>query len=151
MPTTVVGKILNLDSTNPGTSSFVRFWLRGLRGNEPRITGTGAIAPQTAGSNFYVDVPANSSGTVSGTIYSTRDAAGTGNGEIEAGGSYTAVWYGMVIYNAGIPGPEVPVHAKIGASLDISSVTPNTMQPVITAPTGDTTYARLDGGNLPFL
>lgn len=148
--TVVTGHISNLDTTTPGTTSWVRFWLRGCRGNQPRITGTGGIAPQVAGSSFYVDVPANASGNVSGTIYSTRDAAGTGNGDIECGGSYTAVWYGMVIYNNGIPGPEIPVHAKNGGTLDISNVTPITTNPVVTAPTGDSTYARKDGGNQPF-
>jgi hypothetical protein len=150
MPTTITGTIKNLDTTTPGTSSFVRFWLRALRGNPPRITGTGAIVPQSAGNSFYVDVPANSSGVVAGTIYSTRDSTGVLGGDIEAGGSLTAVYYGMVIYNAGIPGPEIPVHAKNGASLDISNVTPTSTQPIIVAPTGDTTYARLDGGNTPF-
>jgi hypothetical protein len=148
--TSVVGHIANLDTSTPGNTAKVRFWLRGCRQNQPRITGTGGIAPQVSGTSFYVDLPADASGNVSGTIYSTRDAAGTGNGEIECGGSYTAVWYGMQIFNNSIPGPEVPIHAKSGTTLDITSVTPITTLPVVTAPTGDSTYARLDTSNLPF-
>src|SRR5512146_2222967 len=151
--TTVTGSLKNLGtgSVTSSSNAFVRFWLRGCRGNQPRITGTGAIAPQQSGSNaFYVDLSADASGNVSGTIYSTRDSAGTGNGEIECGLSYTAVWYGMQVFNNGIPGPEVPITAKSGATIDVSNVTPNTTQPVTTAPTGDTTYARIDAGNTPF-
>lgn len=150
MPTTVTGHIAKLDTTTPGVTAFVRFWLRGTRGNEPRITGTGAIAPQFSGSTFYVDLPADASGNISGTIYSTRDSAGTGSGDIEAGGSHTSVYYGMQVFNSGIPGPEIPVHAKNGGTLDIANVSPVSTLPVVTAPTGDTTYARIDGGNTPF-
>jgi hypothetical protein len=148
--TQVVGHITKLDTTTPGTTAYVRFWLRGTRGNQPRITGTGAIAPQFSGSAFYVDLPADASGNISGTIYSTRDAAGTGAGDIEAGGSYTAVYYGMQIFNGGIAGPETPVHARSGGTLDIANVSPISTLAVVTAPTGDTTYARIDGGNTPF-
>lgn len=148
--TAVTGHITRLDTTTPGATAYVRFWLRGTRGNQPRITGTGAIAPQFSGSAFYVDLPADASGNISGTIYSTRDSTGTGAGDIEAGGSYTAVYYGMQIFNSGIAGPEIPVHAKSGGTLDIANVTPVSTLPVITSPSGDTTYARIDGGNTPF-
>jgi hypothetical protein len=150
--TAVAGHLstLSTGSATSATHAFVRFWLRGCRENQPRITGTGAIAPEhNADSVFYVDLPADGSGNVSGTIYATRDAAGTGNGEIECGGSYTAVWYGMQIFNNGIAGPEIPVHAKNGATLDPANITPITSQPVPAAGTGDTTYLRLDGGNSP--
>jgi hypothetical protein len=33
------------------------------------------------------------------------------------------------------------------ASFNVNSATPNTVAPTITAPTGDSTYLRLDGGN----
>src|SRR5262249_6187816 len=59
-------------------------------------------------------------------------------------------WYGMVVFLNGKAGPETPIHAKIGATFDISNITPITTNPVVTAPTGDSTYARLDGGNQPF-
>lgn len=131
------------------TNAFVRFWLRGCAGNQPRITGTGIIGPSLGGV-YYFDVVANSSGVISGTLYSNRDNAGTGNGEIECGGSYTATWYGMQTFVNGKGGPEVPIYAKNGATFDISNVTPITTTPVVVAPTGDSTYARIDGGNTPF-
>lgn len=146
--TTVTGNIKTLGVSNVSSGSFVRFWLRGCAGNQPRITGTGIIGPSQGGV-FYFDFPANGSGAISGTLYSTRDNPGTGNGEIECGGSYQAVWYGMQAFSAGKGGPEVPIHAKINTTLDISNVTPITTNPVVTSPTGDTTYLRLDAGNSP--
>lgn len=148
--TTVTGKVQTLGTGNVTSGAFVRFWLRGCAGNQPRITGTSLIGP-TQGGVYFFDIPADGSGNISGTIYSTRDASGSGNGEIECGGSYTSVWYGMQAFSAGKGGPEVPVHAKNGSSLDVSTVTPITTNPVIIAPTGDTVYARLDTGNQPFL
>lgn len=147
--TAVTGHISTLAGTTT-TGNFVRFWLRGCGGNQPRIGGTTVIAP-TQGGAFFFDVIANSSGDITGTLYSTRDAAGTGDGEIECGGSHTATWYGMQVFHAGKGGPEIPISAKNSDTFDISNVTPITTNPVVTAPTGDTTYARIDGGNQPFL
>lgn len=152
MSTSVQGNLKDLAGANASGNTFLRFRLRGLNGNIPRVNGT-ALIPQGNGDGsamwFYDFIPSGT-GAISGTLYSTRDAAGTGNGDIEAGGSLTAVWYGMVLYVGGIAGPEIPVHAKIGATLDVTNATPISITPVITAPTGDTTYARLDGGNTPF-
>lgn len=147
--TTVSGNLKNLGTGTVSSNTFVRFYLRGCSGNQPRINGTALIAP-TLGNVYYFDFVPNGSGTISGTLYSTRDAAGTGNGAIECGGSFTAVWYGMTTFLNGRAGPEVPVHAKASATLDISNVTPITSNPVVTAPTGDSTYARIDAGNQPF-
>lgn len=146
--TTVSGKIQTLGTGNVTSGAFVRFWLRGCAGNQPRVNGTSVIGP-TQGGVFFFDIAADASGSTSGTIYSTRDNAGTGNGDIECGGSKLAVWYGMQIFVAGKGGPETPVHAKSGATLDITQVTPITTNPVITSPTGDSTYLRLDAGNSP--
>jgi hypothetical protein len=148
--TTVSGHVFDLGGNPAPRGTFVRFYLRGCGGNQPTVPGVATLAP-TNGSVWYIDLPSDNSGNVSGTLYSTRDAAGTGNGEIECGNSFTAVWYGMQVWLAGKSGPEIPVHAKNGATLDPSSVTPISTSPVVTAPTGDGTYARLDGGNQPFL
>jgi hypothetical protein len=153
LSTTITGTIRNIATATVGSSSnsFVRFVLRGTGGNQPRVTGSASIAPLQGGAGlFYSDIFADASGNVSGTVYSTRDAAGTGNGEIELGGSYTAAYFDMYVYANGIPGPAIPVHTKNAATLDISNVTPITTTPVVTAPTGDSTYARLDAGNMPF-
>src|SRR5690349_19840766 len=148
MSTTITGNIKNLGLAVV-SGSFMRFWLRGTAGNPPRVSGTTLIAP-TQGAVYYKDFVCDASGNISGTLYSTRDAAGTGDGEIDVGGSKRAVWYGMQAFSGGKGGPEVAVHAKNGATLDISSVTPITTLPVVSAPTGDSTYAQLSGGNTPF-
>lgn len=143
MSTTLTGNVKDL-GVAAVAGAVVRFWLRGCGANQPRVSGTAIIAPQVGGI-FFFDFTSDASGAVSGTLYSTRDSAGTGDGDIEVGGSKTAVYYGMQVAN----GPEVPVHAKQGATLDISNVTPISLPPVVTAPTGDTTYLRIDGGNSP--
>lgn len=146
--TTITGSVRNLATAPITKGSFVRFWLRGCSGNQPRVTGVGVLAP-TLGAVWYQDFPVDANGNISGTIYSTRDATGTGNGDIECGGSYTAVWFGMQAFLGGKGGPEIPIHAKSGGTLDVSNVTPITVNPVVTAPTGDSTYLRLDAGNSP--
>jgi hypothetical protein len=147
--TTVTGTLQNLGTGTVGQGAFVRFWLRGCGGNIPRINGTAVIAPSQGGV-YYFDLAANSSGVISGTLYSTRDATGLLAGDIECGGSKTSVWYGMQIFVGGKGGAEVPIHAKNGVALDITGVTPISQTPPIVAPNGDATYARLDGGNTPF-
>lgn len=141
----------NLDNLGGGTvtgGAFVRFWLRGCGGNQPRINGTALIAPSNGGV-FYFDMTADASGNISGTLYSTRDSTGVLAGDIECGGSKTSEWYGMQVFVNGKGGPEVPIHAKSGVTLDITQVTPITVTPVVTAPTGDSTYMRIDAGNSP--
>src|SRR5579872_4295300 len=102
--TTVTGKMQTL-GTSSQAGGFMRFWLRGCAGNQPRISGTGLIAP-TLGGVFYFDFPADSSGNVSGTLYSNRDSTGLLGGDIECGGSTTATWYGMQAFLGGKGGPE---------------------------------------------
>ena len=146
--TTVTGHIKDL-STNPVTSgTFVRFWLRGCAGNQPTVNGTAVIAP-TSGGVYYFDFTPDGTGTISGTLYSTRDSTGNNGGDISCGGSTTSVWYGMQIWVNGKAGPEIPMHAKNGVTLDITNVTPISVTPVVTAPTGDNTYLRLDNTNGP--
>ena len=147
--TTVTGTLQNLGTGTVGQGAFVRFWLRGCGGNIPRVNGTAVIAPSQGGVYFF-DFAAASNGAISGTLYSTRDSTGLLGGDIECGGSHTSVWYGMQIYVGGKGGAEVPIHAKSGVALDISNITPITQTPAATAPTGDSTYARLDAGNQPF-
>lgn len=144
----VTGSIQNLGTGNVTNGAFVRFWLRGCGGNIPRVNGTSVIGPSQGGVYFF-DFPANSSGVISGTLYSTRDTTGALGGDIECGGSKLSVWYGMQVFVGGKGGAEVPVHARNGVTLDITQVTPITSTPVVPAPTGDNTYLRLDAGNAP--
>jgi hypothetical protein len=133
--TTVSGNVKNLGTGVVASGSFVRFYLRGCAGNQPRVSGMAIIAP-TLGNVFYFDFVPNSSGAISGTLYSTRDATGLGPGEIECGGSLTAAWYGMQPYLNGKAGPETAVHAASGVTLEISTVNPITSNPVVTAAVG---------------
>lgn len=150
MSTTLSGSVKDLSTAAVTSNTILRFILRGTNGAIPRVNGTALVAqnPTPYPNLYYFDFTPDSSGNFSGTLYSTRDASGTGNGDIEVGGSLTAVWYGMVLIVSGQPGPELPVHAKNGATLDPSNETPITTTPVSTAPTGDTTYLRLDAGNI---
>src|SRR5215831_6234612 len=63
--TTVTGNIKNLGTGNVGSGSFVRFYLRGCAGNQPRVNGTAIIAP-SLGNVYYFDFVPNSLGAISG-------------------------------------------------------------------------------------
>jgi hypothetical protein len=147
--TTVTGTVRTLGTT-VAKGTLVRFWLRGCKGNQPRVAGV-AIFPANVNGQFYFDIPTDSAGTVTGTLYSTRAANGIDAGEIDCGGSRVAVWYGMQVFRNSVGGPEVPVHAKDTATMDVSNVTPISTTSVVAAATGDTTYLRIDGGNSPLV
>jgi hypothetical protein len=145
--TTISGSVKGLSNSTITSGIFIRFYLRGCSGNVPRISGT-ALVPTSGSDAWYKDfIPDPATGAISGTLYSTRDSAGTGNGEIECGGSYTTVWYGMGIWRDGIAGPETPVHAKNGAILDISKVTAWTTNTVSVAPSGHPADLQENGSN----
>lgn len=149
MPTTISGNIKSLVAGAITSRTIVRFTLKGMGGNQPRVNGAALIAPSGGGVEWYADaIPNNVTGAISITLYSTRDAAGTGNGEIDCGGSFTSCFYEMQIIHDGGKSPRLSFHAKNGVATDITSITPiNAVQPV-SAPSGDSTYVRLDGGNL---
>jgi hypothetical protein len=146
--TSLSGSVRDLGTNAVTANSFVRFYLRGCAGNQPTVPGVAILVP-SQGAVWFKDFAPDGSGNITGTLYSTRDAAGTGNGEIECGSSFTAVWYGMVMFQAGKTGPETPIHARNGVTLNIGTVTPITTNPVVTTPTDDGTYMRVDGGNSP--
>lgn len=151
MSTVISGNIKSLVAGAITSRTLVRFTLKGMGGNQPRVNGAALIAPSGGGVEWYADaIPDKVTGAISITLYSTRDAAGTGNGEIECGGSFLSCFYEMMIIHDGGKSPRLSFHAKNGVATDITSITPiNAIQPV-SAPSGDTTYARLDGGNQPF-
>lgn len=134
---TVSGNLFEITSS-PSTAAFVRFWMRGTGGNQPFVSGTALLAPD-GGNTWFSDFIPNGSGAISGNLYSTS--------QVTVGGSTGAIYYGMQVYQNGYAGPESPV----SASGNISISTPNilTTLPVVAAPTGDSTYLRLDGTNAP--
>jgi parallel beta-helix repeat protein len=131
----VSGNLNDLTGTAVSSRTFVRFNLRGCGGNQARVTGTANIVPA-----YYDLTP--TAGLISGTLYRNDT-------EISCGGSVGVTWYGVVIYRDGKPGPEV-AYTLSSSSFNLNSATPNTSSPVVASPTGDGTYARLDGGNTPF-
>lgn len=153
MPTTITGTIVDA-GTNPVTSgTFVRFELEGTQGIQPMITGAGALAPGVGtGRGWFSDYfPNASTGIVSGSVYSSRDATGLLAGEITVNGNGLACWWRVSIYRNGKKTASVHVDAKNNTTLDIGNLTartPTLVQAI--PPSTDLTYARLDGGNTPF-
>ena len=89
MSTVISGNVKNLVAGAITSRTLVRFTLKGTGGNQPRVNGAALIAPAGGGVEWYADaIPNSSTGAISITLYSTRDAAGTGNGEIECGGFF---------------------------------------------------------------
>jgi hypothetical protein len=131
---TVSGNLKTLGTAVPGGNPTVRFWLYNTGGNIPRVIGTGVIVPN------YVDFVADASGAISGSIYK--------NSEIDVGGATNTYYHVEFINLTGvIPAADYSITA---ATFDITTATPITTTATVTPPTGDNTYARLDGGNMPF-
>ena len=137
--TSVTGNLQDAGGAAVSGRVFVRFWLRGCNANQPRATGIALIAPAGA-PGYYKDFTPDASGAISGSIYK--------NSEIECGGQTSVTWWGVQVYRDGKPGPEVPY--TINGAFNLNSATPNTTNPVVPAPTGDSTYCRIDAGNCGF-
>ena len=144
MSTTISGNVKTLLGAAVISNCFVRFNLRGCNGGQARVSGT-ALIPPANGTTWYVDVVPDGSGAISGTLYSN---------DVDIDTSLTPgqhpTWYGVVIYQNGIAGPEVPYKLADGTTFNLNNATPLTTAPVVAAPTGDATYVRLDAGNQPF-
>jgi hypothetical protein len=137
--TSVTGNLQDAGGAAVNGRVFVRFWLRGCNANQPRAAGIALIAPAGA-PGYYKDFTPDTSGAISGTIYK--------NSEIECGGQTGVTWWGVQVYRDGKPGPEIPYN--VTGSFNLNSATPNTTNPVVPAPTGDSTYCRIDAGNCGF-
>lgn len=144
MSTTIAGNLKTLLGVAVISNCFVRFNLRGCNGSQARVSGT-ALIPPAKGTSWYVDIVPDASGVLAGVTYSNDVDIDT---TLTPGQHPT--WYGVVIYQSGIPGPETPYLLADGTTFNLNSAVAMTTQPVVTPPTGDTTYARLDGGNMPF-
>lgn len=144
MSTTITGNVKTLLGAAVISNCFVRFNLRGCNGGQARVSGT-ALIPPANGTTWYVDIVPDGSGSISGSAYSN---------DVDIDTSLTPgqhpTWYGVVVYQNGIPGPETPYNLANGTTFNLNTATPLTTIPAISPPTGDATYARLDGGNQPF-
>jgi hypothetical protein len=129
---TTVSGTLKDPGGNPMTSGndWARFTLQNYSSNIPKVIGTNVIVPP------YADFKPNGSGAISGTIQA--------NNSITPSGTF----YRVCIFHQGQTF-QCNNYTINGASFDLDSATPNSVNPVATPPTGDNTYWRLDGGNSP--
>jgi hypothetical protein len=135
---TVSGTLVDPATGLVSSRAKVRFVIH-CNGAQPVVTGTGVIIPG------FTELTPNASGVISGTVYSSATEISCGQGNAAGTG-----WYGVIPYYDGKPGPEVS-YTISGASWNYNSATPNTIAPTVTAPTGDSTYLRIDArGNNPF-
>jgi hypothetical protein len=135
----VSGNLKDLSGAAITTNAYVRFYLRGAADNQPYVSGV-ALIPPVGSSIWYKDFQADPvTGAVSGQLYATS--------EITVGGVTGAIWYGMVVVRGGITGPESSVVAT--GDISVNNPTLLSVSPVPVAPTGDTTYLKLDGSNSP--
>src|SRR5690242_5914113 len=135
--TTVSGNLKSLGVANvTGGNTFVRFTLTGYGSNIPRVTGTNVIVAD------HQDFSPDASGNISGSIQ--------GNDTISVGANPAGgTWYNVCIYYQGQQF-RCNNYTINGGTFDLTSATPNTTNPTITAPTGDNTYVRKDAGNGPY-
>lgn len=138
--TTVTANLKSALGTAYSADSFVRFRLRGYSGSVPRVSG-GVIVVTIP------DVTPDAAGLISTTLYN--------NYEITPAGTYWTVEYwagGNMVSTANYTICTITAGACSAGvtTYDLNQATANTVPPVVLAPTGDSTYARLDGGNTPF-
>lgn len=145
MSTTIAGNLKTLLGVAVTANCFVRFNLRGCNGAQARVSGT-ALIPSGKGTNWFIDIVPDASGVLAGTAYSNDVDIDT---TLTPGQHPT--WYGVVIYQNGIPGPETPYNLANGTTFNLNSATPISTIPAVSTPTGDGTYMRLDGGNFSML
>ena len=133
---TVTGNVKTLAGANPAGGVIVRATLKNYGQNQPR-TADGELVGTAAnpGHEIAFDLTP-SAGAFTGSLYA--------NSQITPAGTFYRF---SVIVN----GNEQPYGDYIlsGASFDLNSASPITTNPVVAAPTGDTAYLRLDGGNNP--
>lgn len=127
VPCTVTGNLNDLTNTN--IAGFAQFILVNYGDNVPRILGTTMLStnPQT--------ISASGVGTISASIW--------GNDNIDPAGTF----YYVAIQDQF--GKEINRYAFniTGASFNLNTAVPITTAPVVTPPTGDTTYLRLSRSN----
>lgn len=122
-------------STSPQSTASISFTLVNTGGNVCKVSGT-AIVVQSP-----VTFNANGSGAISGTLYR--------NDFISCGGVSNSVWQYQVAVNGQIQ-PTCMLATLATSSLNVDNAACSNTVPVITPPTGDTTYCRLDGSNCGF-
>lgn len=127
--TTISGNLSDVaGAAVTSTTASAKFTLMNYGSNIPRITGTTTIVRPKA------TISPDDSGAISGTI--------VGNDTITPTGTFyrVCVWHDGRQFRCAD-------YEITGASWDLNSATPLTTSPVVSPPTGDSIYLRLDGGN----
>lgn len=128
----------HLQDPTTGTVSsrtFLRFELKNTGGNQCRVGGTALITP------YIKDFTPNGSGVISGTIYQ--------NSAITCGNQTGNTQWAFTIWRDGKPQPSCFTQITT-TPINLDSVTCSNTTPVVSPPTGDATYCRIDGSNCGF-
>lgn len=128
--TTASGNVKDLTGTAITSKTKVRFALQNC--NSPKVNGT-AIVPK-----LYYEPSLDGSGAFSFSLYANSEI--TCSSGSSSGGSYLVT----ISYAGGEPWTNTYC---ITGVFNLNSATPCTTEPLVTSPTGDTTYVRRDGGN----
>jgi len=128
--TTVTGTMKDVQGNLlSGTGDYATFQLMNFGSNVPRVTGTNIVV-QTQPLRI---TPAQLQAGVTIQANDTITPATT--------------FYRVTFFQGSRPFRSAD-HRITGTTYNLDSATPITTSPVVAAPTGDTTYPRLDGGNL---
>lgn len=133
----VTADLKSMFAGNQTTKAQVCFSLvdgAGQQLNDPRVVGSGVILPTA---NQCV-LP-NGSGHVATTLYA--------NDQVSPAGSHYSIQY---LFNGRQVHGDTFTFLLADGTENLNTKAPDTTIAIVPAPTGDTTYARLDGGNTPF-
>lgn len=132
---TISGQINDPATTGQSVNTYLQFELKGCFGNQPRYNGAALLWP------VVKKYTASSLGAISGTIYR--------NDYITCGSSTDSSYWEMTVVQNGAKSP--PCNVRIAAStFNANQPTCLNVNPTVTAPTTDSTYAKLDNTNGPF-
>lgn len=137
---TVTGHVSNPGLSVASGSNYWSFELQGCGNNPARATQGGEAGTLTNYKRVNIDGSGNSSDVI------------VRNDQISCGGQTTSTFYLVTLWinNSAVPG-TAQKYRITSPSFDLNSATPITVNPVVVAPTGDSTYGRLDGANTPFI
>ena len=128
--TTVTGTMKDIQGNLlSGTGDYATFQLMNFGSNVPRVTGTNIVV-QTQ------PLRVTSAQLVIGVTIQANDTI-----------TPATTFYRVTFFHSGQLFRSFD-HRITGASYNLDSATPITTNPVVAAPTGDTTYLRVDGGNV---
>lgn len=135
---TVTGKVNNPGLGVVSGSNYWTFELQGCGNNPARATQPGEQSTLTLYKRVAIDASGNSNDVI------------VRNDQISCGGQTTSTLYLVTLYLGNSPVPGTAQKYRITSpGFDLNTATAITVNPVVVAPTGDSTYARLDTGNIP--